>query len=184
MQALTTVFGEAEDAQDRDRDRVSRHRVLSGAGGVPQLHRLPLGCEPPSNLTSNPLTSCCFCSVAFPHLIPARGARISRSAPACLRRYANQHPSCPSTASGGADGFCRGACGPIRSGGAAQAPSRWLVRARWRIARDEFFASDDDFWLFEQLHFVIFLLVHISMGLFVYRVTSVHQLYVFVRLVE
>ena len=77
-----------------------------------------------------------------------------------------------------------GARGPIRSGRAAQALRRWLVLARWRIARDEFFASDDDFWLFEQLHFVIFLLVHISMGLFVYRVTSVHQLYVFVRLVE
>ncbi len=77
-----------------------------------------------------------------------------------------------------------GARGPIRSGGAAQALRRSLVLARWRIARDEFFASGDDFGLFQQLHFMIFLLVYISTGSLVDRVTSVHHLCVFVRLVE
>ena len=63
-----------------------------------------------------------------------------------------------------------GARGPIRSGRAAQALRRWLVLARWRIARDEFFASVDGFGVDEHLRFVIVLLVHISMGLFVDRV--------------
>ena len=44
------------------------------------------------------------------------------------------------------------------------------VPARWRIASDDSFASDDDFWVYEHLRVVNFLLVHTFMALLVDRV--------------
>ena len=44
-------------------------------------------------------------------------------------------------------------------------PSRWLVLARDELSRDEFFACDNDQGVFEQLHFMNFLLVPASTGL-------------------
>ena len=43
-------------------------------------------------------------------------------------------------------------------------PSRWLVLARDEFSRDEFFTSDNDQGVFEQLHLMNFLVVHISTG--------------------
>ena len=43
-------------------------------------------------------------------------------------------------------------------------PSRWLVLARDELSRDELFTSDKDQGVFEQLHFMNFLLVHASTG--------------------
>ena len=101
-----------------------------------------------------------FRSVALPRLIPARRARFSRSVPACLRRDANQHPWCPSTTSGAAGGGCRGAKRPIEFGWCCAVPRRAAVPARWRVARDDAFASDDDFWVYEHLRVVNFLPVY------------------------
>ena len=54
-------------------------------------------CEHPSNPTSNYSPAALFLPrrLALPK-IPAHGARISQSAPACLRRDGSQHPWCPS----------------------------------------------------------------------------------------
>ena len=44
------------------------------------------------------------------------------------------------------------------------------VPTRWRVARDDAFASDDDFWVFEHLRVVNFHPVHTPMALLVDRV--------------
>jgi len=112
----------------------------------------------------DPFTSCSFWSARPPCPNPAHGTRISRSAPACLRRDGSQHPWCPSWTSGDAAGCCSCARGPISVGWCYSSPSRWLVLARDELSRDELSTSDNDQGVFEQLHLMNFLLVHTSTG--------------------
>ena len=49
-------------------------------------------------------------------------------------------------------------------------PRRAAVPARWRVARDDALASDDDFWVYEQFWVVNFLPVHMPTALLVDRV--------------
>ena len=50
------------------------------------------------------------------------------------------------------------------------APSRWVVLARCRIGRDEFFTSDNDQGVFEHLRLMDVLLACTSTGLLIDRV--------------
>lgn len=72
--------------------------------------------------------------------------------------------------SGAAAGCYSCARGPISVGWCWPAPSRWVVVARCRIGRDEFFTSDNDQGVFEHLRLVDVLLVCTSTGLLIYRV--------------
>ena len=61
--------------------------------------------------------------------------------------------------------------GPILVGWCWPAPrTPWVVLARCRIGRDEFFTSDNDQGVFEHLRLVEFLLVCTSTGLLIDRV--------------
>ena len=64
----------------------------------------------------------------------------------------------------------RCARGPILVGWCWPAPSCWVVLARFRIGRDEFFTSDNDQGVFEHLLLVDILLVCTSTGLLIDRV--------------
>ena len=64
----------------------------------------------------------------------------------------------------------RGARGPIDFGWCCAVPRRAAVPAHWRVARDDAFASDHDFWVYEHLQVVNFLPVHTSRALLVDRV--------------
>jgi hypothetical protein len=90
-------LGKAESAQARATDRFFSRHLLARACKALRLYRSPRMCEPPSNPTSRPFHQLLlsFCSADRPCPIPAHGARISRSAPACLRRDGSQHPWCP-----------------------------------------------------------------------------------------
>jgi hypothetical protein len=110
-----------------------------------------------------PFTSCSVCTADRSCPIPAHGARISRSAPACLRRDGSQHPWCPVHILNKRSYCCVlqvCARGPILVGWCWPAPnSRWVVLARSWIGRDEFFTSDNDQGVFAHLRLVGFLLV-------------------------
>jgi hypothetical protein len=60
--------------------------------------------------------------------------------------------------------------GPVSVGWCILAPSRWVVVARCRIGRDEFFTSDNDQGVFEHLRLLDVLLVCTSTGLLIDRV--------------
>jgi hypothetical protein len=82
-------LGKAESAQARATDQVFSWHLLARACKAPRVYRSPLMCEPPSNPTSTLSPAAPFAppiEVDRPCPIPAHGARISRSAPACLRR--------------------------------------------------------------------------------------------------
>ena len=133
--------------------------IVSRSGAnLPRTPPRPL--SPAADFAASPCLACSLLTEA----------RFSRSAPACLRREASQHPYNPSATTRAAGGAAGALAGPILIGCCCAALRRASVPTRWRVARDESFSSVDGFGVKEHLRFVIVLLVHISTGLFVDRV--------------
>ena len=102
--------------------------------------------------TFHQLGSCSFCPDDRPCPIPAHGARISRSARCLLAQGWQSTPMVSILNTSGAAAGCYScARGPISVGWCWPAPSRWVVVARCRIGRDEFFTSDNDQGVSEHL---------------------------------
>ena len=136
-----------------------------------ELARTALGMSPSSNIAAPFPFSSFIAASPCPALIPAEGARFSRSAPACLRRDGTQHSRTPSRTSGAAAGRRRCDHRRISSGWCCTAHRRLLVLARGRAARDEDRASDNDPGVHHHLRSTVQIVVKRSIGIFTIDIT-------------